>query len=48
MEIPSIKEAEILINEAFEMFPGVWAEHNRVAGKCARTIAEPIPFRIKK
>ena len=40
MKIPSIEEAERLIEEASRLNPGPWIEHNRTAGLCARTIAE--------
>ena len=40
MKIPSIEEAERLIEEASRLNPGPWIEHNRTAGFCARTIAE--------
>lgn len=40
MKIPSIEEAERLIEEASKLNPGPWIEHNRTAGFCARTIAE--------
>ncbi len=40
MKIPSKAEAEKLLNEAATMFPGEWVAHNKVAGKCAESIAE--------
>lgn len=40
MKIPSIEEAERLIEEAAILNPGPWIEHNKTAGFCARTIAE--------
>ena len=40
MKIPSIEEAERLIEEAAKLNPGPWIEHNKTAGFCARTIAE--------
>ncbi|OJU11728.1 MAG: hypothetical protein BGN88_14945 [Clostridiales bacterium 43-6] len=38
--IPTIKTAEHLLQEAERMNPGPWANHSRVAGSCAKTIAE--------
>ena len=40
MKVPSIEEAERLIEEASKLNPGPWIEHNRTAGFCARKIAE--------
>lgn len=40
MKIPSVQEAERLIEEAAELNPGLWIEHSKTAGFCARTIAE--------
>ncbi len=40
MKIPSVKEAEKMLAEAAELNPGVWIDHNKVAGFCARTIAK--------
>lgn len=40
MKIPSVKEAERLIEEAAKLNPGPWIEHNKTAGFCARIIAE--------
>lgn len=40
MRVPSIEETEKLINEAEKFNPGLWIEHSRTAGICARTIAE--------
>ena len=40
MRIPSVEEAERLINEASKINPGPWIDHNKTAGFCARTIAE--------
>ena len=40
MRVPSITEAETLIEEASKLNPGTWIEHNRTAGFCARKIAE--------
>lgn len=40
MKIPSVEEAERLIEEAAKLNPGPWIEHNKIAGFCARTIAE--------
>ena len=39
MRVPSIAEAERLIEEAAELNPGLWIEHNKTAGFCARMIA---------
>ncbi len=40
MRIPSVDEAERLIEEAAGMNPGPWIDHNRTAGFCAKAIAE--------
>ncbi len=40
MKVPSMQEAERLIEEAAKLNPGLWIEHNRTAGFCARIIAE--------
>jgi len=40
MKIPSISEAEKLLEEASKLNPGPWIDHNKTAGFCARTIAE--------
>ncbi len=40
MRVPSVKEAEKMINEAAKLNPGSWIDHNKIAGFCARTIAE--------
>ena len=40
MKIPSVKEAEMLIEEAAKLNSGPWIAHNKTAGFCARTIAE--------
>jgi len=40
MVVPSITNAEKIINEASKLNPGCWVEHNRVAGKCAKAVAE--------
>lgn len=37
---PRVQEAEALIREAEKMNPGTWGAHSRVAGECARKIAE--------
>lgn len=39
MKIPTLEAAEGLLNEAGILNPGVWVEHNKTAGICARTIA---------
>lgn len=39
MIVPSVSQAEKIINEASRLNPGKWVEHNRVAGKCAKAIA---------
>lgn len=36
MKVPSIEEAERLIEEAAELNLGHWIEHNKTAGFCAR------------
>lgn len=40
MKVPSIKIAEMLIEEAARLNPGMWIEHNKTAGFSARAIAE--------
>lgn len=40
MKIPSVEEAERMIEEGAKLNPGPWIEHNKTAGFCARTIAE--------
>ena len=40
LKVPSIKEAEKLLEEAAKLNPGPWTDHNKTAGFCARTIAE--------
>ena len=40
MKVPSVEEAERLIEEAAKLNPGPWIEHNKTAGFCAKTIAE--------
>ena len=40
MKVPTVKEAERLIEEAAKLNPGPWIEHNKTAGFCARKIAE--------
>lgn len=40
MKVPSVQTAEDMLQEASQMNPGPWVAHNRVAGKCARAIAE--------
>ena len=39
MKIPTLETAEKLLNEAGILNPGVWVEHNKTAGICAKTIA---------
>lgn len=40
MKVPSIEEAEMIIEEAAKLNPGAWIDHNKTAGFCARAIAE--------
>lgn len=40
MKVPSVAQAEKLLSEADKLNPGLWIEHNRTAGFCARSIAE--------
>lgn len=40
MRVPSIAEAERLLEEAAKLNPGLWIAHNRTAGFCAKKIAE--------
>lgn len=40
MKVPSVKEAEKILEEAAKLNPGPWIDHNKTAGFCARIIAE--------
>jgi hypothetical protein len=40
MNIPSVKEAECLIEEAGLLNPGPWVNHSKVTGSCAKRIAD--------
>ena len=40
MKIPTIIEAEKLLNEAKQHNPGAWISHSKTAAFCAKTIAE--------
>lgn len=40
MKVPTVAEAEKLLSEAEKLNAGLWVEHNRTAGFCARAIAE--------
>ena len=40
MNVPSVSETERLLCEAEKLNAGLWVEHNRTAGFCARAIAE--------
>lgn len=40
MKVPTIMQARILLEEAEKLNPGVWVEHNKVSGVCAKAIAE--------
>jgi hypothetical protein len=42
MKVPSLKEAEMILNRAQQRNPGQWVDHNRVTAFCARQIAEKI------
>ena len=39
MKVPSIVEAECLLHEAEQLNPGIWVDHCKVAGQCAKVIA---------
>lgn len=39
MKVPDLQTAEELLREAEKLNPGIWVQHNRVAGKCAKAIA---------
>lgn len=39
LRVPTIEEAEKLLEEAAKLNPGPWTDHNKTAGFCARTIA---------
>ena len=49
MKLPTIIEADIIINEAEQHNPGAWIGHSKTAAFCARAIAKrcdnltPIP-----
>jgi len=43
MQVPTIEQADALLVEAQELNPGVWVDHSRVAGNCARAIANACP-----
>lgn len=38
--MPTIKQAEIFLAEAEKLNPSPWVAHNKVAGECAKAIAE--------
>ena len=40
MKVPTVAEAEKLLSEAEKLNSGLWIAHNRIAGFCARAIAE--------
>ena len=40
MKVPSIETATKLLNEAAVLNPGLWIDHNKTAGMCAKRIAE--------
>lgn len=42
-KVPSVKEAELLLEEARKLNPGPWIEHSMFVGKAARFIAENCP-----
>lgn len=39
MKVPDLQTAEELLREAEKLNPGIWVQHNRVSGKCAKAIA---------
>lgn len=39
MKVPDLQTAEELLREAEKLNPGIWVQHNLVAGKCAKAIA---------
>ncbi len=43
MRVPTIEQAEALLVKAQELNLGVWVDHSRVAGNCARAIANACP-----
>ncbi|HAL16403.1 MAG TPA: phosphohydrolase [Anaerolineaceae bacterium] len=43
MNIPSLEQAEVLLNEAQELHPGPWVQHSFFVGKAAEAIAEQHP-----
>lgn len=40
MKIPTVAEADKLLNEAEKLNPGRWVAHSRTAALCARVVAE--------
>lgn len=40
MKVPTVAEAEKLLDEAEKLNADLWVEHNKTAGFCARAIAE--------
>lgn len=39
MKVPNINNAVEILNEAEKLNPGIWVEHNKIAGMCAKAIA---------
>lgn len=42
MKVPSLKEAEMILDRAKQRNPGQWVDHNKVTALCARQIAEKV------
>ncbi len=40
MKIPTITEAELILNDAEKLNSGLWINHSKTAGFCAKAIAE--------
>jgi len=40
LEVPSLEEAKIILDEGSKLNPGPWIEHSLYAGKAAQSIAK--------
>jgi Predicted HD superfamily hydrolase len=40
MKLPSMQQAELLLDEAEKLNPGAWIAHSKTAGTCAKIISE--------
>ena len=48
MKIPTVAEADKLLNEAEKLNPGRWVAHSRTAALCARAVAEKCGLKAYK